>query len=244
MSFTRISVNSYRPRVTHVRPSDIPSTFKSSNNSNPAFASPRSTQMKPIQRNRYGDTEDPWKGTMRNSNVKKTFQMKCSYGQLACCFCLAITLALLVSTVIGTVLAIVLPHTTTLSTTATTATTTTATKSSGRSDLMLCLTRTSAGLYFQLQQRQQVSLPAPLQPRQQVQHQHQPQRHPLQPRQQVLRPPVRPHQQVPQPARPRQQVLQQQVWMQTYFEYMIEDLSIDRDRTWRNLMILLRVVRV
>ncbi|CAF1455910.1 unnamed protein product [Adineta steineri] len=109
---------------------------------------------------------------------------------------------------------------------------------------MLGLTKTSAGLDFQLQQRQQVLLPAPLQPRLLVQHQHQPQRHPLQPRQQVLRPPVRPRQQVPQPARPRQQVLQQQVWMQTYFEYMIEDLGIDRDRTWRNLMILLRVARV
>ncbi|CAF4125212.1 unnamed protein product, partial [Adineta steineri] len=39
MQFTRISVNSYRPRVTRVRPSDVPSTYRSSNNSNPAFAS-------------------------------------------------------------------------------------------------------------------------------------------------------------------------------------------------------------
>ncbi|CAF0804523.1 unnamed protein product [Adineta steineri] len=122
MQFTRISVNSFRPRVTRVRPSDVSSTYRSSNNSDspPALVS---LFMCP---------------------------KRCSYGQLACCFCLAITLALLVSAVIGTVLAIVLPHTTTLSTTATTATTTTATKSGGRSDLMLYLTRASAGLDMQI----------------------------------------------------------------------------------------------
>ncbi|CAF0989724.1 unnamed protein product [Adineta steineri] len=39
MQFTRISANSYRSRVTRVRPSDVPTTYRSSNNSNPAFAS-------------------------------------------------------------------------------------------------------------------------------------------------------------------------------------------------------------
>ncbi|CAF4116878.1 unnamed protein product [Adineta steineri] len=39
MQFTRISVNSNRHRVTRVRPSDVPTTHRSSNNSNPAFAS-------------------------------------------------------------------------------------------------------------------------------------------------------------------------------------------------------------
>ncbi|CAF4394357.1 unnamed protein product, partial [Adineta steineri] len=74
----------------------------------------------------------------------------------------------------------------------------------------------------------------------------------LQPRQLVLQQPVRLRQQVPQlvrhrqqvpqpvrlrqqvrqpPVQLRQQVLQQQVWMQTYFENITEDQNIDRDRT-------------
>ncbi|CAF0855657.1 unnamed protein product [Adineta steineri] len=106
MQFTRISANSYRPRITRVRPSDVPSTYRSSNNSNPAFAS---LQHRPLQ------------------------------------------------------------------------------------------------------PRQQVSLPAPLQPRRLVQHQQQVQHHLLQPRQQVLHQAVRLRQQVPQPVRPRRQVLQHQV---------------------------------
>ncbi|CAF0804541.1 unnamed protein product [Adineta steineri] len=62
-----------------------------------------------------------------------------------------------------------------------------------------------------LQPQQQVSLPAPLQPRRLVQHQQQAQHHPLRHRQQVLQQAVRLHQQVPQLVRPRQRVLHQPV---------------------------------
>ncbi|CAF0838218.1 unnamed protein product [Adineta steineri] len=56
MQFTRISVNSNRHRVTRVRPSDVPTTHRSSNNSNPAFASLQPRQQvslpAPLQRHR------------------------------------------------------------------------------------------------------------------------------------------------------------------------------------------------
>ncbi|CAF1048617.1 unnamed protein product [Adineta ricciae] len=121
-------MNSYRPRNTRLRPNQVPSIYRKSNNSESTFTSSTDTEMKRMQNSRYTNAEDTRKENIRNPNTKRKLQMTCSVKQITCCLCLIITLALLGSVAIGSILAILLPHKTTLSTSTTTATTATSTR--------------------------------------------------------------------------------------------------------------------
>ncbi|CAF1544859.1 unnamed protein product, partial [Adineta ricciae] len=124
MQSTCIPMNS---RNTQLRPSKVSPIYRKTNDNNSAFTSSTSTQMKSMKDNRFEDSENTRRKTIRNSNTKKKFIITCSHSQLACCLCLIIIFALLISVAIASILAFVLPHTTTLSTSTTTVTTATST---------------------------------------------------------------------------------------------------------------------